>query len=265
MRSARVAAFAALSSLVLFAPAAEAADSCWYPNEAKAAQLRDFHLMLMVGTLQCRNNDVYAVKRYNDFVTKQRGILDANFQVLKVHFSRESVTGQGQRDYDAFATSLANKNSSRSQDPGYCDSIDSLVRMATDASQPDLLVLAETMTEPPVSGLCTPSNYAVYEPGAADAADVAEAPLVTANAPAPEPIALKSLAPPPQTAAAPISKEAALQAAIAALQTATLALQAATESASAAETGASEAKPATIKADMVADAPIVPPQEPTIP
>jgi hypothetical protein len=44
-----------------------------------------------------------------------------------------------------------------------------------------------------------------------------------------------------------------------------LALQAATESASAAETGASEAKPATIKADMVADAPIVPPQEPTIP
>lgn len=265
MRSARIAAIAALSSLALFSPTVEAAESCWYPNEAKAAQLRDFHLMLMVGTLQCRTENKYSVQNYNEFVMNQRGILDANFQVLKVHFTRESVAGQGQRDYDAFATSLANKNASRAQDPGYCDSIDSLVRLATDASQSDLLILAETMTEPPVSGLCTPSNYAVYEPDAPASATVAEAPLATPPSVPSEPVALAAIAPPPQATPAPVSREAALQAVIAALQTATVALQAATESAAASAAAAPAAQASVINAEMVEDAPIVPPQEPTVP
>src|SRR5687768_571150 len=99
MRFVRVAALAVLPSLALVTTttAANATGSCWYPNEAKAAQLRDFQIRLMVGTLQCRSKNSAAVELYNAFIIKQRGLLDSNAQVLKTHFVRENGIQEGQR------------------------------------------------------------------------------------------------------------------------------------------------------------------------
>ncbi len=278
MRFVRVAALAVVPSLALFTTTAYAAESCWYPNEAKAAQLRDFHTMMMVGTLQCRSSNKFAVEGYNEFITKQRGLLDANAFVLKAHFLRENGVQQGQGAYDDYATSLANLQSAKSSDPGFCATVDTFVRMATDASQPDLLILAQSVSQAPASGACPQTNYAAAKPddGAAPVAvaapepkaAVVEAVVATDATPAAtvtpavvETVAAAPAAAQPATPPAAPSRDEALQAAIAALQSATAALQAASAPTAAAEPA--KQKPAEVI--KVADAPIVPPKEATTP
>ena len=269
MRFVRVAALAVLPSFALFTSSAFAADSCWHPNEAKAAQLRDLQIKLMVGTLQCRSKNSSAVELYNAFITKQRGLLDANAQILKTRFLRENGAKDGQAAYDRYATALANENSAHSGESNYCANMDTLVRMATSASQPDLLVLAQTMSVAPVSGPCSPSYYALAEgkvveqPSVSAAAETAPqtAPetaeaaqpvaTTTTEAAAPAPVKAEVAAP---TAA---SQQDALQAAIVALQSATAALQAASASAAPTQNAAAVNQAVVVK---VADAPIVPPK-----
>lgn len=298
MRCVRLAILATLPSLALFTTSAYA-NSCWYPNESKAAQLRDFHTMLMVGTLQCRSDNRWAVERYNEFVTKQRGLLDANAYVLKAHFMRENGIQDGQAAYDRFATTLANQKGARTSDPGFCQTIDTFVRMATDATQADLLVLAASVSDAPVSGACAPSNYVAdaspvggKEANAPDTATPdtaaaaapyptakAELPVTTAAAPvtdadtktvakAAEPSEVKAVAQQSTTdqaattpATTATTRDEALKAAIVALQSATAALQAATASSGPAETSAAK-KPQSNMVKVV-DAPVVPPQEET--
>lgn len=302
MRFARVAALAALPSLALLTTTAFAAPSCWYPNEVKAAQLRDFHAMLMVGTLQCRTSNKFAIERYNDFVSTQRGLLDANSNVLKAHFLREHGIQDGQGAYDRYATSLANNQSARASDAGFCSTIDTFIRMATAASQPDLLILAQSISTAPESGACPPANYAATEPAAPKddstaavatepataavavaapsdakaavaAAPAAETALATAPAkaePAPSPVPdapkVAQTAAEAKPAAPPVSREDALQAAVVALQSAAAALQAANTSAAPTEAApAQEAKAQTVAIVKVEDAPVVAPKEETTP
>lgn len=295
MRFVQGAALAAMSSFALFSSTAYAADSCWYPNEAKAAQLRDFHTMLMVGALQCRVANPQSIVRYNEFVTKQRGALDANATVLKTHFLREDGIQQGQSAYDRFATARANGHSAKAAAPEFCGNVDSFMRMATSASQGDLLILAQSLSPAPASGACPPSNFAASEPAAPAPAGVAvaAAPIseAAATASAPEPAAGVTVAAKEEAvvtpavatektavaapaladkapAPTPVSREDALQAAIVALQSAATALQAASASGvpAAANVAAPAANPVqTIAAVKVEDAPIVPPKEATIP
>jgi hypothetical protein len=96
MYASRMAVVAAMSSLALMSSPV-LAENCWYPHEMRAAQLRDFQSMLMVGTLQCKGANSAAVESYNRFVTKQRGLLDANNYVLKAHFLREAGIEKGRR------------------------------------------------------------------------------------------------------------------------------------------------------------------------
>lgn len=250
MRLPRFAAFAAMSSLALFPSVAQAGTSCWYPNEIKAAQLRGLQSMLMVGTLKCRKSSAASVDLYNSFITRQRGFLDANVTVLKAHFMRENGIVKGQEAYDSFATLLANQYSERPDDAASCPTIESFARLAAGASHSDLLVLAQSLSEAPTSGLCPPSNYrfeqtarpptaepspAPQQPAAVSVAASSEAPVtpgpvVAAKMAAVEPtkteaVLVAAKAEPAPKAAAP-SREEVLQAAIGALQAAATALQA---------------------------------------
>jgi hypothetical protein len=152
----RLAALAALTSLACFPSAAQAA--CWYPEEARAAQVRGLQTMLMVGTLQCRHHSRLSEDLYTDFILSQRGVLDANSEVLKARFTRENGAG-GERAYDRFGTRLANQYSERLDDPAFCTTVHRLARLAAGASERELLRLADTVAEPPVSGECRPAGY----------------------------------------------------------------------------------------------------------
>lgn len=157
----RLAALAALTSLACF-PSAARASACWYPEEARAAQVRGLQTMLMVGTLQCRHRSRLSESLYTDFILSQRGLLDANSAILKARFIRENGPG-GERAYDRFGTRLANQYSERLDDPDLCATVHRLARHAAGASERELLRLADTVAEPPVSGECRPVDYA-YEP-----------------------------------------------------------------------------------------------------
>lgn len=156
MRSARLAAFAALSSLAFF-PSVAQASSCWLPKEAEAAQVRGLHLMLMAGTLQCRASHPESVDLFNDFVEDQRSVLIENTEALKSHFLRESGE-RWRKDSDTFETSLANLYSARLDDGGYCGVVSHFARLATGASRDDLLLLARSVADAPVSGVCRPAD-----------------------------------------------------------------------------------------------------------
>lgn len=153
MRLRRLAAGAALLSAV-FSPAAARAGSCWYPNEAKAAQVRALHLMLMVGTLQCRRQHPAATDSFTAFVRNQDRLLVANNEVLKGRFMRESGVERWQADLDSFSTSLANLYSGRLDDGGYCRMMVRTAWDAADANAEQLARMSQAFSDAPVSGAC---------------------------------------------------------------------------------------------------------------
>jgi hypothetical protein len=168
--------------------------------------------MVMVGTLQCRHSNPFAVERYNEFVERHRGFLDANARILKAHFAREAAYVPVQDAYDKYATKLSNIQSAQnSLDPDFCGRVDLLVRTAASSSQSDLLSLAQAVADEPVSGPCAPSGYAAAEPAKPAGATLAAVEPVAPAGPAPD--------------ASAAGNQAALNAAIAALQAATVALQ----------------------------------------
>ena len=292
MRVARRAAVSTLlSTLVMFGTNAYAT-SCWYPNEIKAAQMRDLHAQLMVGTLHCRAGNPVFESEYNEFVDRRHDVLDGNIAILKDHFQRESGS-DGQIAYDRYSTVLANAQASKDYaNPDTCAQIGMLLRTATNANDTDLLLLAQTVERAPESNGC-PSNAALPAAAAAPAAAFAPAPAVAS---APEPVAQATLAsvehvgalpsdtPPTPAAAvepakaelaaapaavttpAPVpavasadSRDQAMQAAIAALQAATIALQSvsAAPAATPARLAQSNGKPDVMK-QRVPDSPVVP-------
>lgn len=121
--------------------------------------------MLMVGTLQCRKTAANSADLYNNFVERQRGVLLANLGVLKDHFVREEGIDGWQKASDTFETSMANLYSGSLDDGGYCSSVDSFVRLAASASRPELLLLAKSVADAPVSGVCTAADYSFKKPG----------------------------------------------------------------------------------------------------
>ena len=291
MRVARRAAVSTLlSTLVMFGTNAYAT-SCWYPNEIKAAQMRDLHAQLMVGTLHCRASNPVFESEYNEFVDRRHDVLDGNIAILKDHFQRESGS-DGQIAYDRYSTVLANAQASKDYaNPDTCAQIGMLLRAATNANDTDLLLLAQTVERAPESNGC-PSNATLpAAPAAAAAFAPAPAPAVAS---APEPVAQATLAsvehvgalpsdtpPTPPAAAEPAkaelaatpaavttpaptpasadSRDQAMQAAIAALQAATIALQSvsAAPAATPARLAQSNGKPDVMK-QRVPDSPVVP-------
>lgn len=153
MRLRRLAASAALLSVAI-SPGVARAGTCWYPNEAKAAQVRALHLMLMVGTLQCRRRDPAATESFTAFVRNQDRLLVANNEVLKGRFMRESGVDRWQADLDRFSTSLANLYSGRLDDGGYCRMMVRTAWDAADANGAQLARMADAFSDAPVGGAC---------------------------------------------------------------------------------------------------------------
>ena len=114
--------------------------------------------MLMVGTLRCRIGGHAAETNYDDFATRQHSALGANAYVLKAHYLRENGIQAGRLAYDQSVTLLANKHAARLDDPSFCSTVAAYARMAATASSEDLLVLAQSVVEAPVSGPCRTSG-----------------------------------------------------------------------------------------------------------
>ncbi|MGI4876291.1 MAG: hypothetical protein ACRYG4_02255 [Janthinobacterium lividum] len=155
--------------------------SCWYPDEALAAQVKDFQYMLMVGSLQCKATSGVYGESYNAFVAKQRGVLDSKGYTLKAHFLRENGIQGGRAAYDSYNTTLSNRHAGRFDDASFCMTITAYTRMAATASDTDFIALVQSTIEPP-RGTCGNAAYVSPEP------EPQLTPRRTESAYAPEPV-----------------------------------------------------------------------------
>ena len=154
---------AALTSLAFTSTMANAREGCWYPNESKAAQLLEFDSRLVAGVLRCRDRDPMVVGNYDIFVENQLQVLQAHDAILKSRFDRESGggrTGGGQYAYEQYlASAKTNSESTVEWNERDCARVASLARVASGLPREELLMLAESIVEPPVRGECQASRY----------------------------------------------------------------------------------------------------------
>src|SRR5438067_1922942 len=101
----KAAAGVAAAALLIAAPANAA--TCWKPEGAAAAKLRDLQSRLMVATLRCRAIGADIEASYSNFVRSNRQTIKAANDLLKAQFATGDKAGE--RAYDSFATALANQ------------------------------------------------------------------------------------------------------------------------------------------------------------
>lgn len=210
---------------LFFSGVAQAGEAqCWQPYEIEAARVRDLQIMLMLGSLKCRGTDSGITAKYDHFYEKTGNIANYN-NALKLRFMRQSGIADGGHAYDEFITRLANSHAASAQSAGFCQMVDTLLTLASDAGDSDIAVLARNFSEHPagVGDMCEAATVAAAQPvtpAVAPAVAVAAAMPVASEAAVPAPAAA-----PAPAEVTPQSAAAALEAAAAALQTAAASLK----------------------------------------
>lgn len=138
-----VSSAAGLLTLSLATPAA--AQSCWNGAAVKAAKVRDLQTLLMVGALQCRTSEYDVLGAYNRFVKAHRTTISAHNDVLKTHFVRAGKA----RDYDRFATALANGHSAGAMHPGFCKETAALAEQVAGLGRAEVEAIADRLVDTP--------------------------------------------------------------------------------------------------------------------
>jgi hypothetical protein len=96
------------------------AAACFRADELDSKRVRLLQTELMVAALTCRHHGLGFDEKYNSFIRKFDKRLGHHITVLRGHFKREYGSGF-ERQYDRFATDLANQASQRAQGGGaYC-------------------------------------------------------------------------------------------------------------------------------------------------
>ncbi len=178
MPAKKVAALAAISSLALTSIAAQARDGCWYPNEAKAAQLLHLNTNLMIGALHCRDRQPDTIAMYDGFVDSQIDMLRAHHAILQQRFDREHGSAESGRDaYRQYRVSTANRYAAAPMERNLneCERVMSLADVASGMSRDQLLMLAASFADAPVTGPCRPSRFS-YDTGPAAVSAPARSP-----------------------------------------------------------------------------------------
>lgn len=138
---------------------------CWNDTQVAAAKVRDLQSRLMVATLRCQAMGVNVADAYNRFIAANRATIQGANGVLMAQF-RAGYGGEGQTQYDRFATSLANIYGDDATDPGICADTAAAAEEAAAANGDirQLVTIADRFGGAPElpGGQCSPS-FAVAE------------------------------------------------------------------------------------------------------
>jgi hypothetical protein len=99
---------------------AHAAIACWDQQHADAAKIRDLQSKLMVATLRCQAMGINVLSAYNDFVRSSRDTLAIANDQLRQQFAF-SFGKTADKQYDSFATALANAYGASETNAAVCD------------------------------------------------------------------------------------------------------------------------------------------------
>ena len=127
---------------------------CWQTGEMPAARLHDFKTMLLVGALKCRDRAPGALEGYNQFVNQKRDLIVSSIHVVKARFIRDGGMTSGMNGFTDYETGLANRYSAMAHDDRFCGQVGTYARLAANASDEDIGVLAGSVAHAPSTDLC---------------------------------------------------------------------------------------------------------------
>jgi hypothetical protein len=189
----RLSAFALLLSCA-FAPVQASVDiaqgrDCWDSQELEALKLQRFKTMLLVGMLNCRDQEPGIAADYNRFVRANRAMIAEKQAVVREHFIRTSGPAAGLNAYSDFETALGNRYSDADFDYQRCGAIADEARMAGYVSESGLMDIVASMPDEDRLAVCR------AEPRFATRWAPVQPPIYAA----PEPVR-EAVAPPPPAA-----------------------------------------------------------------
>ena len=126
-------------------PASASSFPCFYEQELQSARIHDLSVMLMVGALNCRDMDPYALRAYGDFV-EARTDLNVHGDNLLNRMIAEYGEREGRASFRAYETRLSNYHSNVRQTPRSCDRLVTYSRMAETADHEELATLSKLAT-----------------------------------------------------------------------------------------------------------------------
>ena len=110
----------AAAALLCVSMPAHAVMGCWNPTQVAAAKVRDLQSRLMVATLRCQAMGADVSGAYNRFVRANLETIHGANVVLLAQFRNGFGSGQGETQYDRFATALANGYGADVTDAAVC-------------------------------------------------------------------------------------------------------------------------------------------------
>jgi hypothetical protein len=154
----RLSAFALLLSCVSAPGQASVAPGpsrdCWDAQELEALKLQRFKTMLLVGMLNCRDQEPGIAADYNRFVRANRNLIAEKQAVVREHFIRTSGPSAGLNDYSDFETAIGNRYSDADFDYRRCAAIADDARMAGYVSEAGLMDMIASMPDEDRLAVC---------------------------------------------------------------------------------------------------------------
>ena len=126
-------------------PASASPFPCFYEEEMQSARIHDLSVMLMVGALNCRDLDPYALRAYGDFA-ETRDDVSVHGDNLRNRMIAQYGERDGRASFRAYETRLSNYHSSIRQTPRSCDRLVTFARMAETADHEELATLSKLAT-----------------------------------------------------------------------------------------------------------------------
>lgn len=151
-------AFALLLSCA-FAPVQASVGSaldrdCWDAPELEALKLQRFKTMLLVGMLNCRDQEPGIAADYNRFVRANRALIAEKQALVRERFIRTSGPAAGLNAYSDFETAIGNRYSDADFDYQRCAAIADDARMAGYVSEAGLMDIVASMPDEDRLGMC---------------------------------------------------------------------------------------------------------------
>jgi hypothetical protein len=115
-----------------------AQSACTPKEEAAASQLRAVQTSLMVAALSCREASPKVLADYNSFLRSSKDVITSANTVLKKRFIRLHGPTAGQRAYDVYTTSMANKAGRIDDMASFCESMTLVMDEVAQVSPKDL-------------------------------------------------------------------------------------------------------------------------------
>lgn len=127
------------------AQAQTSADDCWRVEEVKAARILHLQNMLLVDALKCRDTMPSTMESYNGFMSKQHGTVVSSKHVTQARFVRMLGAEAGDKASTDYDTQIGNQLSAAPIDVQRCETSGMYARLATVASEADLVQLADLL------------------------------------------------------------------------------------------------------------------------